>query len=562
MERSEVSSFEFSLPRLETYLENIDGQGYVNCNLHEIPSSNIISRFQEIENINQCSLHEIPVPKVNALSSTRITSHVFERSPLKLVSGMKQYVYDENDVEYLDCINGTAHVGHCHPQVVSAAQNQMSTLSTAQGFVSNVLNKYVKELVSSLPEPLSVCYLVNSGSEANDLALRLSQQFTGARDIISMEDSYHGNLGVLVDISFKMHEKVPNYKKPEWCHSMPIPDTYRRTTQEDWDQYIKEFEDKLDSLVDSGRKLNAFMFEPHFVIPGLHTPPVSVVKAMVKAVKQRGGLIIADEVQTGLGRTGDFMWGFMTYEIVPDIITVGKPLGNGYPMGAVLTSAEISSKLGAYFSTFGGNPVSCAIGISVLEIVKNEKLMSSARMVGKYLTSEFDKLVEKHDVLGHHRGLGLVHSLEIVKTSTSKLPSNEFASEVMYGLRKKQILVAITGFYKNIILITPPLCFNMENCRRLITTLDEVLTAVERKASAQSVIVYRESMESYSRAQLKRGIIGTEDPSASSAGDAQNGDQDGGESSGSADGSGHQNKRARLESENDAEESNPYEDMD
>jgi len=534
------------------YLETADStNNSTNCNLHEIPSSNnILSRFQDVENINQCSLHEIPVVKANSITNTRTTNHVFQRSPLKLVSGMKQYVYDENDIEYLDCINGTAHVGHCHPQVVSAGQNQMSKLSTAQGFVSNVLNKYVKELVSSLPEPLSVCYLVNSGSEANDLALRLSSQYTGNKDVLVVEDSYHGNLGVLIDVSLKMHDKVPNYTKPDWVHSVPIPDSYRTSTPEDWNQYLKNFEDTLEDLYKSGAKLSAFLFEPFFVIPGVHTPPPSIIKSMVKAIRARGGLIIVDEVQTGLGRTGDYMWGFMNYEIIPDIITVGKPLGNGHPMGAVITSTEISSKLGAYFSTYGGNPVSCAIGLSVLEIVKNEKLMTSARMVGKYLTSEFDKMVRSHEFLGNHRGTGLVHALEIVKTTSSKLPSADYASEIMYGLRVKNILVAITGVNKNIILVTPPLCFNMENSRRLISTLDEVITTLENKVNNQSVIVMRDSLENFSRDSLKRGIIGSEQVS----------DYGGNSESGESQATSSASKRARLVSETD--EANPYEDMD
>lgn len=540
-----------------TYLETLEtpssGSSFarsVNCNLHEIPSStNILSRLQEVENINQCSLHEIPAAKPSILNSTRTTSQVFQKSPLKLVSGVKQYVYDENNVEYLDCINGTAHVGHCHSQVVSAAQNQMFKLSTAQGFVSDVMSKYVKELVSSLPEPLSVCYLVNSGSEANDLALRLAHQYTGNQDVLVIDDSYHGNIGVLIDLSPKMHEKVPNYKKPEWAHCVPIPDSYRTTTPEDWDQYLKNFEEKLENLLGSGRKISAFLFEPFFVIPGLHTPPAYIIKSMVKAIRQRGGLIIVDEVQTGLGRTGDYMWGFMNYEIVPDIITVGKPLGNGHPMGAVITSAEISSKLGAYFSTYGGNPVSCAIGISVLEVLKNEKLMTSARMVGRYLTSEFKKIVESHEFMGDHRGTGLIHALEIVKTANNKIPSPELASEIMYGLRVKNILVAITGYHKNILLITPPLCFNMENSRTLIKTLEEVISLVS------SVIVLRDSVENYSRDSLKRGIIGVEELNENIV------DYVGEGSSKSVTTNGNTKKR-KLEEEESEEELNAYEDMD
>lgn len=533
-------------PLINSYVQSLetpDSTNYINCSIHDIPSSNnILSRFQEVENINQCSLHEIPVPKINSRPNTRTTSHVFQRSNLKLVSGMKQYAFDEDGTEFLDCLNGTAHVGHAHPQVVSAATNQMSKIATAQGFVTDVLNKYVKEIVSSFPEPLSVCYLVNSGSEANDLALRLAQQYTGHEDVISMEDGYSGNTTTLIDVSFKMHHKVLNYKKPEWSHSVEIPDTYRHTDTSDWNMYFKMFEEKLESLDRAGRKIRAFLFEPMFVIPGLYTPPTHIIKNMVKEIRSRGGLIICDEVQTGLGRTGDYMWAFMRYGIVPDILTVGKPLGNGHPMGAVITSPEVSSKLGAYFSTFGGNPVSCAIGLSVLEILKNEKLMSSARMVGKYLTSEFERIMDKHEILGDHRGCGLVHSIEIVKTKSSKLPSSAYATELMYGCRMKNILMAITGKDKNIILITPPLCFNKENARRLIETVDEVLTTIERNANKQSVIVYRERMENYSRDSLKRGIIGTETDEEECMDDST--------------------KRLRTTSEDGEHEANSYEDMD
>lgn len=500
--------------RLSQFMNEMDGaNSSYSCSLHDLPIRDPVL-FQGAENPNACSLHELPLPGlINSYKThqtTQAVANIFQRTPLKVSRGVKQYLYDDNNAEYLDCVNSTAHVGHCHPQVVSAGHTQMAKLSTAQGFGSDILAKYTKELLASVPEPLSVCYLCNSGSEANDLALRLARQYTGGTEVVAMEDGFHGILGVLVDLSSKMHSKVPNFKKPEWVHLVPLPDTYKIKTEEDWSKYLSEFEAEVATVDKTGRKLIAFIFEPLFAIPGVHIPPKYVIKSMFRSIRSRGGLVIADEVQTGLGRTGEHMWGFMNYEVVPDIVTLGKPLGNGHPMGAVLCSQEVSRRLGGYFTTFGGNPVSCAIGLSVLDVVLNEKLMSSAKMVGKYLTAEFTKLKERHQHLGDHRGLGLLHSIEIVVDKLSSTPAPVIATEIMYGMKQKNVLVAITGKNKNIILITPPMCFNIENSRRLIRYMDEVFTTLERNTENHSVIVLRDSLEAIPRERLKRGMFGGE----------------------------------------------------
>jgi len=474
--------------------------------LHEIPR----------QGSSYPSLHGIPViPLPLKEDNVRPLQHIFERTPLKVVRGMKQYLYDEDNNEYLDCVNGTAHVGHCHPQVVGAGQNQMAKLSTAQGFVTDVLNNYIKELVSSLPEPLNVCYLTNSGSEANDLALRLASSYTGQRDVVSFMDGYFGNLSGLIGLSNKIHDKIPGYEVPDWVHLMPLPDTYRRKGPQDWEDYSSVFEDRVRELDSSGRRISALLLEPMFVVSGVHMPPPSFYKSIFKTIRSRGGLVIADEVQTALGRTGEYMWGFMHHEVVPDIVTVGKPLGNGHPMGAVICSPEISRTLGAYFSTFGGNPVSCAIGLSVLEVIKNEKLMSSAQMVGKYLKEELIKLKERYSIVGDCRGLGLCQALEIVGSKSRKIPSPKLAKEIMYGLKGRNVLVALAGRHVNIILITPPMCFNIENSRRLVKHLDEVLKSVERKRENESGIMARQSLEQpVYRKSLKRAFIGGEGEAA------------------------------------------------
>jgi len=456
-----------------------------NCSLHElpVPSSSTSEMDSLLEDPNNSCMHQLPVTNgdKNSNSGGQNWVTILNRAPLRITRAIKQYMYDENGVEYLDCVNGTAHVGHCHPQVVSTGQSQMAKLVTAQGFVSDILKKYVKQLVETMPEPLSVCYLTNSGSEANDLALRLATSYTEREDVVVVEDGYHGNLGILVDISPKMHSKIPNYKKKENVHITKLPDRFRGKFRYDDEEaglkYAQEVEKTILAAEAKGRKIAAFICEPMFVIPGVFPTPPSYFKHVYKIVRKHGGLIIADEVQTGLGRTGNHMWGFQNYDIVPDIVTIGKPLGNGHPMGAVICSREVSEKLGGYFSTFGGNPVSCAIGLSVFEIVKNEKLVSSAKMVGKHLQKSLQELQQKHPCLGDVRGVGLVQGLEIVNNKEDRIPDDKLATEIMYGLKQKQVLVGITGRNKNVLLFTPPMCFTIENSRRFAKCLDEVLSA-------------------------------------------------------------------------------------
>jgi len=466
-----------------------------NCSLHElpVPSSSTSELYSMLDDPNNSCMHQLPVTNGDKLSNNGGQDMVdmFNRVPLRITRAIKQYMYDDNGVEYLDCVNGTAHVGHCHPQVVSTGQSQMAKLVTAQGFVSDVLKKYVKQLVETLPEPLSVCYLTNSGSEANDLALRLATSYTEREDVVVVEDGYHGNLGILVDISPKMHAKIPKYKKKENVHITKLPDQFRGKYRYDDEEaglkYAQEVEKTILAAEAKGRKIAAFICEPMFVIPGVFPTPPSYFKHVYKIVRQHGGLVIADEVQTGLGRTGNHMWGFMNYEVVPDIVTIGKPLGNGHPMGAVVCSREVSEKLGGYFSTFGGNPVSCALGLSVFEIVKNEKLVSSAKMVGRHLLKSLQELQQKHQCLGDVRGAGLVQGLEIVNNKQERIPTPNLATEIMYKLKMKQVLVGITGRDKNVILFTPPMCFTIENSRKFAKCFDEVLSSLEPRTSSLDI---------------------------------------------------------------------------
>jgi len=283
-------------------------------------------------------------------------------------------------------------------------------------------------------------------------------------------------------------------------------------------KYAQEVEKTILEAEANGRKIAAFICEPMFVIPGVYPTPPSYFKHVYKIVREHGGLIIADEVQTGLGRSGNHMWGFMNYEVIPDIVTIGKPLGNGHPMGAVVCTKEVSETLGGYFSTFGGNPVSCAIGLSVFEIVQNEKLVSSAKMVGRHLHKSLQELQLKHRCIGDVRGAGLVQGIEIVNNKEERIPAANFTTEIMYALKLKQVLVGITGRDKNVILFTPPMCFTIENSRRFAKCVDEVLTLiipenVSMDARARSVIVSN-------KIGMKRSIV--DNSRSSMVGDANN----------------------------------------
>jgi len=481
--------------------------------LHILPTSTEINPQQP----NNCSLHQLPLP---------ITSPRPMRETLNITRASKQYVYDSAEVQYLDTVNGTSHVGHCHPQVVAAGNNQMARLVTSQGFSSDILSKYISQLVSTFPEPLSVCYLTNSGSEANDLAMRLAKSYTGKEDFVVTEDAYHGNIGALIDISPKMHHRVKNYKKKDHVHIAKLPDMFRgkfRSEEVDGDPgllYAKEVENKIIRAEAQGRGVAAYFGEPFFVIPGIFVPPVSYYKHLYKVVRQHGGLIIADEVQSGLGRTGTNMWGFMEYGLVPDIVTVGKGLGNGYPMGAVICSQDISNKLGGYFSTFGGNPVSCAIGLCVLDIVRNEKLQSSARMVGKHLQNELRNLQEKFDCIGDVRGCGLLQAMEIVNNRRDRIPAAALTAEIMYGMKTKNIIIQVTGRNQNVILITPPMCFNIENSRKFAETLEEVLNMLGLNQQRENSPDYEPIK--IDRGERKRVNISRPDPEDSEPGPKYN----------------------------------------
>jgi len=419
----------------------------------------------------------------------------FRKDPLKIVRGQGQYLYDERNNAYLDCMNNVAHVGHCHPDVVKAGCDQMAILNTNNRFLHDNIVVCAQRLVSTMPEELSVCYFVNSGSEANDLALRLSQIHTGNKDIVTLEHAYHGHLTSLIDISHYKFNLPGGVGQKEHVHLAPSPDTYRgryRDTEypvEDLGHiYAEDVRDICQRLQARGKGVCAYIAESMLSCGGQIIPPQGYLKEVYENIRAAGGVCIADEVQVGFGRVGKYWWSFQMQGVVPDIVTVGKPMGNGHPVAAVITTKAIAdsfSKTGVeYFNTYGGNPVSCAIANAVFDVIMRENLRENALVVGEYLLDCCQILAKKHKIIGDVRGVGLFVGIELVKDRETREPAKEIASYVTSRLREEHILMSTDGPDSNVLKLKPPMVFTRENVDEVIHTLDRIFKEVKENAEA------------------------------------------------------------------------------
>ncbi|XP_046584769.1 5-phosphohydroxy-L-lysine phospho-lyase-like isoform X1 [Haliotis rubra] len=419
------------------------------------------------------------------LSHVRSCKLHFEVSPLKIVRASRQYLYDDAGNEFLDCINNVSHVGHCHPHVVSVGQEQMSKLTTSAGFLNDQMSEYAKRLISTFPEKLCVCFFLNSGSEANDLALRLARCYTKNEDVLCLDRAYHGNLANLLDIS-PSRFKTTGHKQRDYVHIAPCPDMYRGKYRDNTPNPEVAYADEILKLLQKakakGRKIGAFICEPLMGAAGVIVFPKNYLKLAYSYVREAGGVCIADEVQCGLGRNGEHLWAFQSQDVVPDIVTIGKPVGNGHPMSVVVTSKEIADSLGEFSSTFGGNPVACATGMAVLDVIQNEKLISSAQSVGKCLLEGFSAILPNHPMMGCVRGMGMLVGVEIVMDKESRKPAKEAAEILAYQMKEQRILIANDGEDQNVIVLTPPMCFTCDNARQVIQVFDKALRDIETGA--------------------------------------------------------------------------------
>jgi 4-aminobutyrate aminotransferase-like enzyme/Ser/Thr protein kinase RdoA (MazF antagonist) len=404
------------------------------------------------------------------------------REPVKIVRGWRQYLYDETGRQYLDAYNNVPHVGHCHPRVVQAGQEQMAVLNTNTRYLHDYLNRYAERLAATLPDPLSVCFFVNSASEANELALRLARAYTGRREMIVLAGAYHGHTSSLIDLSPYKHAGPGGSGPPAWVHTAPVADVYRglyRSTDphaaEKYAGHILEITERLQK---NGRGLAGFIAETCPSVGGQIFFPAGYLAAAYRHVRAAGGVCIADEVQTGYGRIGTHFYAFQAQEVVPDVVVLGKPIGNGHPIGAVVTTPEIAAAFDngmEFFSTFGGNTVSCAIGLAVLEVMQDENLQDHAWRVGSRLLAGLQPFKERYALVGDVRGSGLFLGLELVRDRETLEPATAEASFISNRMRDEGILLGTDGPYHNVIKIRPPLPFTTADADFLVATLSTIL---------------------------------------------------------------------------------------
>jgi 4-aminobutyrate aminotransferase-like enzyme len=406
------------------------------------------------------------------------------RDPLHIVRGSMQYLWDADGRRYLDAYNNVPHVGHCHPRVVQAGQAQMALLNTNTRYLHESINTYAERLGATLPGKLKVCYFVNSGSEANELALRLARAHTGQRDLVVLEHAYHGNTTTLIDVSPYKHAGPGGTGPAPWVHVAPLPDPYRDAGADAGARCLPPLAQIIDRLRERGAGLCGFLAESWPSVAGQLRLPAEYVQQAYAMVRAAGGLCIADEVQTGYGRLGEHFWGFEFYGVMPDIVVLGKPIGNGHPIGAVVTTAEIARSFDngmEFFSTFGGNTVSCAVGLAVLEVVAAENLQGHAQVVGERLLAQLRGLQRRHALVGDVRGSGLFLGVELVTDRGTRAPATQAAASVVNRMRELGVLMGTEGPHHNVIKIRPPLPFTAQDSDVLAEALDTALKSVDSK---------------------------------------------------------------------------------
>ncbi len=403
------------------------------------------------------------------------------RKPLHLVSGFRQFLYDSQARAYLDAYNNVAHVGHSHPRVVAAIQRQTALLNTNTRYLHENILDYAERLNATFPAPLSTCLFVNSASEANELALRLARNYTGRHDVCVMEAAYHGHTNTLTAISPYKYDGPGGGGRPDWVHEVPLADDYRGLFRRDDPQaglrYAQCVNSTLSRASANGRDVAAFITETIPSVGGQIVFPQGYLAAAYRHARCHGTLCIADEVQVGFGRMGSSFWGFEQEDAIPDIVVLGKPIANGYPLGAVITRAEIAASLDngmEFFSTYGGNPVACAAGLAVLDILDEESLQANALARGEQLISGLEKLKHKHPLIGDVRGRGLFLGVELVRDANTLEPAGSETDYVVNRLRDCRILAGSDGPHHNVIKLRPPMIFTAQDADVLLTTLDRI----------------------------------------------------------------------------------------
>jgi 4-aminobutyrate aminotransferase-like enzyme/Ser/Thr protein kinase RdoA (MazF antagonist) len=406
------------------------------------------------------------------------------KDPLMLVRGWKHHLFDEWGRPYLDAYNNVPHVGHAHPRIQAVVADQLKRVNTNTRYLHPAQTAFADKILSKLPNSFEVCFFVNSGSEANELALRLARAHTGNKGMVTPDHGYHGNTTGAVDISAYKFNKPNGIGQPNWVELVEVADDYRGSYRRDDPYRARKFSDLIDpamsSLQEKGYGLVGFIAETFPSVGGQIIPPKGYLPAVYEKIRAAGGVCIADEVQTGLGRLGDYYFGFEHQEVVPDIVVMGKPIGNGHPIGVLVTTKEIAKSFDngiEFFSTFGGSTLSCRVGKEVLDIVDDEELQENARTIGEQLLKGLQVLQEKYTCVGDVRGMGLFLGLELVNSDGTE--ATAICSYVKNRMRDHRILIGSEGPKDNILKIRPPLTIGSDDVEMITTTLNQILREVE-----------------------------------------------------------------------------------
>ncbi|MBP1875212.1 4-aminobutyrate aminotransferase-like enzyme/Ser/Thr protein kinase RdoA (MazF antagonist) [Ensifer adhaerens] len=408
--------------------------------------------------------------------------------PIKFVRGEGVWLIDDSGRAYLDCFNNVCHIGHAHPAVVEAMAKQAATLNTNTRYLHDNIVAYAERLTATLPKELTVAGFVNSGSEANSLALRLMRAHTGRENAITLDWSYHGTTQELIDISpYKFRRKGGKGPKPH-VHVATVPDSYRAPADWPAEEHGKRFAEsvaeQIAAMQAKGEGPGFFIAESIPSVAGQVFLPDGYLKEVYRMVREAGGVCIADEVQVGFGRVGSHWWAFETQGVVPDIVTMGKPIGDGHPLAAVVTTREVTDSFNngmEYFNTFGGNPVSCAVGLAVLDVIESQDLRGNALAVGNYLISSFKAMQARYEVIGDVRGMGLFLGIELVTDRKTKAPATEFARAVSNGARQRGVLMGTEGPHDNVLKMRPPMIFSKRDADHLLAVLEETFADVSKR---------------------------------------------------------------------------------
>ncbi len=398
--------------------------------------------------------------------------------PVEIARGLGTKLWDSAGNEYLDAYNNVAAVGHCHPRVVEAVHRQMQTLCTHTRYIQQGILDFAADFVPTFGEPIRHVMFTCTGSEANDLALQIAMHHTGRRGILITSEAYHGNTRLTAGISASLGRRQ---RLGTWVRRIPAPDSYRMSAEEIRATLLARIAHEIEELERKGDGVAAFIADSIFSSDGIYDQPAGLLREIAELVHAAGGVVIADEVQSGFARTGDAFWGFQRHHERPDMVTLGKPMGNGFPVAGVALAPHVVERFGRetrYFNTFGGNGVAIAAAQATFDVLRDEGLQANAARVGGLIRDGIRGLAERDERIGDVRGAGLYIGVEFVKDRATKEPDQATALAVVDGLRQRRVLISATGRNANNLKIRPPLVFSAGDADRLITELEATLKAV------------------------------------------------------------------------------------